>query len=254
MRLRLLCSGLLLAGLLASPASAQIAYFQDFEGLIADENVIPNTLSDDGWLVGANVFQADGVTPAYSYFAFPSPNGGPAFSGVATGEGGPDQGDNVLNTYNDYNNGDHANGSNNRIQANIFRDSGLLSPVDVGETYTFSFDAKQGNIGGDSTATAFVKVLKTSDNSFAELGVTSLDTTALGTNWTGGSVSILIDAGWVGETLQIGFTNTADNFGDTGVFYDNLNLSSSAAIPEPSSLAVLAISGIAGVARRRRRN
>ena len=250
MKLRLLCSAFLLAGLMAAPASAALLYTQDFEGMPPTD---AGALSGDAFQVGANVFQADGTTFAYNYFAFPAPNGGPGFSGVATGESGAPQGLNVLNTYNDYNNADHGNGSNNRIQAHIFRDIGVLDAADVGQTYTFGFDVKQGNIGGDTTADAFIKVLMTSDGSFAELGVFSVDTTATGTAWSTGSVDMLILPTFVGETLQVGFRNTADNFGDSGVFYDNLSVSSVVAVPEPSSFAALLFCGAGAVVRRRRR-
>ena len=243
----------LLAGvcfcLFNSSLQAALVYNQNFEGMTPAQNAVPNDLSNDGWLVGANVFNSGGGF-VYNYFAFPSPNGGPAFAGVVAGEGGAGQGTNQLSIYNDYNNADHRNGSNNRIEANVFRDVGVLTASDVGLEYTFSFDAKQGNIGGSTTATAFVKVIKTSDASFAELAIDSTDTTAVGSLWSTDQVKVTIDAAWVGETLQIGFTNTASNDEGSGVFYDNIAVGT--AVPEPGSASLLAVGSILAFFRRKR--
>ena len=59
-------------------------YSQDFEGLVQAD---PDALANDGWLVFANVFTAGG-SYLYGYGPFPAPNGGPAFCGIATGQGG----------------------------------------------------------------------------------------------------------------------------------------------------------------------
>ena len=220
-------------------------YSENFEGL---DIASPGALGDTGWLVGANVFEANGDF-AYNYFAFPAPNGGPGFSGIIAGQGGVDQGNQQLNVYNDYNNADHGNGSNRRIAANFFRNVSILGTSDVGREIFFFFDIKQGNIGGDSTALAFLKVQETSNNSFADLALVTADTTAPGTDWSENILSLVVQPEWVGETLQIGFINTADNFGDTGLFYDNFLVT----IPEPSSaaLCVLGVAGLLGIRRRK---
>ena len=63
-----------LACLAASTGWAQVGtYSQDFEGLDITSGT---ALGDDGWLVGANVFDPNGNF-LYNYFAFPAPNGGP---------------------------------------------------------------------------------------------------------------------------------------------------------------------------------
>lgn len=243
---------LLAATLTSSHAAAELTYFQDFESMTPGEGPAANSLSADGWLVGGNVFDPTGTSFIYNYFAFPSPNGGAAFSGVVAGEGGAAQGANQLSIYNDYNNLDHGNGSNNRIEANVFRDVGILAGSDAGQEYALSFDGKSGNLAAPTTATAFIKVVKTSDMSFATLGNETFDTTSLGTDWTSGQATIQIDPTWVGETLQIGFTNTASNFADSGNFYDNVSVSITA-VPEPGSLAGLAFGSVMLIVRRRRR-
>lgn len=227
-----------------SSAFGALSYNQDFEGL---DQTSGSALADNGWLVGANVFDSSGTTFLYNYFTFPAPNGGPAFSSIAIGEGGPDQGAQQLTVYNDYNNGDHANG--NRIEALVFQEA-TVTAAEAGQEITFSFDAKQGDIGGATTAEAFIKVLQSSDGSFAELAIDTFDTTSLGTLWTGETLSLTIDPAWEGELLQFGFASTASNFDASGVLYDNIVV---AAIPEPNTaaLGLLALSGL-WVTRRRK--
>lgn len=241
---------LVAVALLSNSANAGLTYSQNFESLTPAQGAAPNDLSTDGWQVGGNVFAADG-TFLYNYFSFPAPNGGPAFSGIVTGEGGAAQGANQLSIYNDYNNADHANNPTRRIEANVFRDIGVLDASDLGSTYTFDFDAKQGNISGATTASAFFRVIRTSGSNpdFATLASASLDTTAIGTNWSGNQLSLTIAANMVGETLQIGFNNTASAFADSGVFYDNLAVS---AVPEPGSLGLLGLGSAVAFFRRRR--
>ena len=228
--------------LFAAAGSAQIdsSYSEDFEGL---DQSSPTALSDSGWLVGANVFDSTGANFLYNYFAFPAPNGSGAFSNVADGQGGAAQGAQQLVTFNDYGNGDHGNGSGNRIEANFFREW-TVGPADVG-TWTFTFDAKQGDIAGNSTAAGFIKVLDPGAG-FALTDFATADTTAVGTLWNGYSINVDIDAGQVGQLFQIGFLNVASNFEASGVFYDNLNL-----VPTPGTAGMLCIAGLAATRRRR---
>jgi hypothetical protein len=82
---------LAIAVLCLAPATgwAQLApYSQDFEGLVQTD---PAALANDGWRAWANVFGPDW---AYWYgYGHPAPNGGPGFSGIDIGQGGPDQGE-----------------------------------------------------------------------------------------------------------------------------------------------------------------
>tara|TARA_B110000503_G_scaffold52251_1_gene84054 strand:+ start:8944 stop:9741 length:798 start_codon:yes stop_codon:yes gene_type:complete len=244
-------TGLVAAGIASalafSPVSnAYIAsYSQDFEGMTTTD---PTALSTDGWLVGANVFSPDGTTFLYNYFAFPAPNGGPGFSGIATNEGGPAQGLNQLNTYSDYNNGDQAVG--NIISANLFRDLGTLTGEDVGRTFTFSWDIKQANQEPPSTSEVFLKVLTPS---FAEVAFASVDTTASGVVWGNGSSSVTIQPDWVGNFFQMGFVNNASNYKGSGVLYDNLSVSG---VPVPATIWLVgaAVLGLMGVSRRKSRS
>ena len=195
-------------------------YEQDFEALVPGDppQPVPNSLSEDGWLVGANVFEPDGTTFIYDYFAFPAPNGGPAFSAVAVGEGGPDQGAQQLSIYSDYNNADH--GLGRIIEAIVFRERTIVGS-DVGTTISFTFDAKRGNIEGATTALAFIKTLDPGAG-FATTNFITEDTTNLPATWGTFTLSLAVDATLVGQTLQYGFQTRASNFEGSGVFYDNL--------------------------------
>ena len=194
-------------------------YQQNFETFTPGDppQPVPNSLSDDGWVVGANVFAPDGTSFLYNYFAFPAPNGGPAFSAVAVGEGGADQGDQQLSIYNDYNNADHAAG--NIIEAIVFRER-IIQTSDVGTTILFTFDAKKGNIVPPTTAAAFIKTIAGSDTT----NNLFIDTTNLPDTWDTFTISLPIGADLLGQVLQIGFQSRATNFDPSGIFYDNITL------------------------------
>jgi len=233
-----LCAGALAAS--AGLASADLAgYSQDFEGL---DQTSASALADDGWLVFANVFNPAGDTFLYNYGPFVAPNGGPGFSGIDVGQGGPAQGAQQLVTYSDYNNADHNIG--NIIETNVFQEQ-TVGASNVGQTWTFSFDSKIGNLGGASTAGAFIKTLDP-NNGFALTNFIQQDTTNTPVTWTSYSLDITIDSTLVGQIFQIGFITTAANFEDSGVFYDNINF-----VPAPSGAALLGLGGLVAVRRRR---
>ena len=206
-------------------ASAQIGtYSQDFESLdIADGGA----LAGDGWLTYTNVFNADGSF-AHGYGSGGAPNGGPGFSVLNDTYAGPDQGRQYVNIYSDYNNGDHANGLT--IEANVYRERGI-DAADVGQTFTFEFDYLKNpevNNGDGATQTfAFIKVLQSSNGSYATLTQINVDTTAASTTaWATDSIEVTIDPTWAGELFQFGFYSTATNYDDSSRLYDNLSVSS----------------------------
>lgn len=228
-------------------AMALSPYSQNFEGLSLSAS---NSLSADGWLVGANVFTPGGSYIG-GYFAFPAPNPGGGFSSMATGEGGANQGAKYLNVYSDYNNtGEHIAG--NIVESFVFQER-TFSAGDIGLTYIFKFDYKapaNGGPSGGSTAAAFWKVLDPAAG-FSTLSSGTFNTTGASTSvWSEGNMmSITVDSGWTGKLLQFGFTNKATNFAPSGVYYDNVSLTP---VPEPATMTVLAL-GVAAALKRRRK-
>ncbi len=213
----------ILTCVVASTGWAQVNdYNQNFESLDASSGTV---LGDDGWLVGANVFDASGGY-LYNYFAFPAPNGGPGFCAVATGEGGTAQGAQQMVVYNDYNNGDHANG--HLIEANVFREY-MVTAADVGRALVFSFDAKLGDLQPPTTATAFIKIINTTTWYMDDSDY--LDMTSIPNTWGSYQVSMTIDSSFVGNLFQIGFMNTATNYTPSGIVYDNITLGEAGVSP-----------------------
>ena len=221
MRIRfstLLAAALLCLAPIASQADLS-PFVQDFEGL---DQADPNALTNDGWLVFANVFNAD-WSYAYGYGPFPAPNGGQGFSAIIPGPGdpnvgGPAQGAQQLSVYSDYNNSDH--GIGRFIEANTFQEQ-IVGAADVGTTWKFSYDATRGNIGGGTTALAFFKTLDPNAG-FALTNFITVDMTNVTTDWTSHQLSINIDQSLVGQILQFGFLNTATNYDGSAVYYDNV--------------------------------
>jgi hypothetical protein len=208
-------------------------YEQNFESL---DDMSATALSDDGWVFFANVFDAgDLVNPKFPYSGLaPNATVSPSdtfISAVVSGEGDVPQGAQQLSVFNDYNccgagttNEGHFNGTD-RVEINVFQEPfNQMSPIaadDVGKTVTFTFDAKQGNIEGATTALAFIKTLDPGA-SFAQTNFVTADTTSVGATWDGFIISLEITADLVDQILQFGFSNTASNFDGSGVFYDNV--------------------------------
>lgn len=195
-------------------------YSQDFESM---DPASLTVLGDDGWLVYGNVFSGVDGTYMYGYGPYPAPNNpaAPAFSTIAVGEGGVDQGDNQLSIFSDYENADHANG--NLIESNVYREQ-VIGLGDVGKTWIFSFQAKKGDLAAPSTANAFIKTLDPLSG-YATTNLVTEDMTAIPTEWGGWSLHLTIDAGLIGQLFQIGFSNSATNYDPSSIIYDNVMLS-----------------------------
>jgi len=221
-RVRALVAIAAAACLLPAAAFAAIPEFtQDFEALeIGDESA----LGDDGWLVFATVFAADGGGVLYSYGPFPAPNNpaAPAFCNLVTGEGGAEQGEQQLSVYSDYEN-TAAQTAGDVIEANVYKEF-TIEASDVGKVCTFAFQAKRGNLEPPTTAAAFIKTLDP-DAGYATTNLVSEDMTAIGTDWSGWSLELTIDADLVGQLFQIGFTNSATDYDGSSIIYDNVDLS-----------------------------
>jgi len=196
-----------------------VAYSQDFEALNADS---PTALGDEGWLVYGNVFDGE-ENVLYSYGPFDAPNNpsSPAFCTIVTGEGGPEQGDQQLSVFSDYENADHALGY--LIESNVYREQ-IIGSDDVGKTWIFEFQAKKPFMNGvtpPATAAAYIKTLDPSSG-YSMTNYVTVDMTNINDQWGGYSCSLAIDAGLVGQIFQIGFTNTSTLYQSTAVIYDNL--------------------------------
>lgn len=229
MRLRastILAAALLLCLIPAASLAAINSYSQDFEGLGLED---PNALSGDGWIVYGNVFDIS-MTWVRGYGSFPAPNSAApsvpsAFCAMAAGEGGDSQGAQQLSVFSDYENTDHDWGY---VEANVYREM-TVTGADVGTTWYFEFDGKRGNLEGLSSAAAFIKTLDPS-SSYALTNFIPVDMTTAPTEWHRHSISITIDAGLVNQIFQVGFMATATGYQGSGVFYDNVVLSTESSL------------------------
>ncbi len=202
-------------------------YSQDFESLTQSDS---NALANDGWLVYGNVYAPD-TTYLYGYGPYPAPNHNLAFCQIVAGEGGVDQGNQQLSVFSDYENTDHASGD--LIESNVYREW-TISSADTGLVWTFAFQAKRGNIQDASTAAAFIKTLDP-NNGYATTNFLTVKTTAIDTTWAGYRIQLNVGSGLAGQLFQIGFVNTATHYEGSGIFYDNVALSSSSATGVPDA-------------------
>ena len=201
------------------PVEGQI-YEQDFESLDISAETI-----GDGWRFFNNVSTGAGDFKfGYTSPSGEAPNGTGHISGIVSGQGGDTQGTQQLSVFSDYEccqtTGEgHFNGTD-LVEVNVFRERTIVAD-DVGKTVTFSFDAKAGNLGGNTTAAGFLKTLDPS-SMFAQTNFVTVDTTGISDTWQRYEVTLVIDEGLVDQLLQYGFTNTASNFDDSNNFYDNV--------------------------------
>ena len=155
------------------------SFDEDFESL---DSSSATALSDTGWLRFLVVFDGTVSPPGFKFQDGPgqAPNAtvdpdNIFISAVASDEGGPDQGTQQLSAFSDYNCCDlgqpveqgHGNGTD-LVEINVFQEpynqTNKISLEEVGKTLTFNFDAKRGNIEGDTTAFAFIKTLDPDDS------------------------------------------------------------------------------------------
>jgi len=236
-------------------SAALTAYSQDFEGMTPNQgfsnpdSVPPfvNDLDADGWQIYGIVYDANPYTgPANitgEYGPFPAANGNPgSIQGVATGQGGPTQGDVVLSKYSDYNNTDQLT---SYVAASTYQEQ-TVGAGDVGSIWRFGYDAKIGNLEADSSAFAYILT-----QDFANGGEVFLsrDSTNLPIEWFRYSIDLLITPDMVGDNLTFGFGATSTNYNGSGVFYDNLSF---AQVPIPAAVWLFGSAlGLLGWARRK---
>jgi len=209
--MKTLVIALFIALLIPVAGLGQTFYAQDFEGLAP----VDGSLAGDGWLIFANVFDAGGGY-LYGYGVFPAPNNIGNWQDIVSGEGGPAQDLQQIVVYSDYANADH--GVGNLIETNVFQEQ--VVPAGATGTWTFTFDAKKGNIAGATTAIGFIKVLNPATG-YSLSVFNTVDTTNTPVTWTDYSISVDV-TGLDGQILQFGFSATASNYEPAGVFYDNV--------------------------------
>jgi hypothetical protein len=237
-----------------SPTSsaALATYTQNFEGMTPNQGYPPNDLSDDGWQIYGILYETNPYTgPAAilgEYGPYDAANGDPgSIQGVATGQGGPTQGDVVLAKYTDYNNQDGL--AVGYVAASTYQEQ-VIGAGDVGSIWRFSYDAKMGNLEADSSALAYIL---TQDFTAGTEIFLSNDSTNLPVEWGRYSIDLLITPELVGDNLTFGFVATATGNNGSGVFYDNLNFDR-VVVPVPAAVWLFGsgLLGLVGVARRRK--
>ncbi len=225
--------------------AALTSYNQNFESLDATSS---SALSDAGFFVYSNTYTDQGLTNLVSSSG-PNPgrNDYRAFAQVVTGQGDSAQGNQQLFAFSNYLSPDHRS---NYVDALTLQQQ-TIGAGDLGSTWSFSFDAKQGDITGTSSTSAWIRAFD-GVNTLAE---ERLDTTSLGTNWGSYAVSLYIDHSWSGMTLEFGVNSAATAYTMSGVYYDNFNLAGTPAVPVPAAAWLFGsgLLGLVGVARSRNR-
>ncbi len=196
----------------SSMASGLASYSQNFDNLDINGAEI-----GAGWLYFNNVFETGVVQFGYSGSA---PNG-PQISALVDDQREP--GTQQLSVYSDYECCSPDQGHQSAaglVQTNVFQEQTILA-CNIGQTWTFSFDARLGNLGGASTAKAFLKVIDP-ESGFSETIEVSENMTATSTDWTSYELELTV-GDWEAQLLQFGFQSEASNFEPSGVFYDDVS-------------------------------
>jgi hypothetical protein len=190
----------------------------DFEDLQTASEAPPGSDLGAGWLTYVLVLGPEG----YAYNngqPFPAPNGN-LISQIDDIEG-----NNVLNVYTDYGNGDaQAKG----IVTSVFQEFTIQETIQGDLVMTFDAYVPEGGLEAGATAGAFINVLNPNDF-YSQVARVDLDLTD---SLTGDfqTFSVTLPAGSpglaAGMLVQFGFTNETINYLGTGVFYDNLVLTS----------------------------
>jgi hypothetical protein len=208
-----------------------LPYEENFESLASTG---ATALSDAGWEFRVLVFDGTQDPPSFKYaYGGPAPNatadalGDTFISAVVTGEGGDTQGLQQLNVFSDYKccsppDQGHLNGTD-LVETNVFLNLIPSIPIHDGETLKFSFDAKIGDLEGDTTAFAFIRTLDPK-NRYATTNSITQRTDNLTDEWVRLEIELAITAELEGQLLQIGFVNMASDLEGSGVLYDNLQV------------------------------
>ena len=215
-----------------SSAEAQL-FFDDFEDRTQDQALIGNN-----WLAFDQSFSTDTCTgtPIGAFGPIPAENRNYFTASADVGQGDsyfraglevPAWDGATSNMMRVYGNQYNANPDCQRVL--VFQDIPNIAAGD----YTFSFDVAKDRYGAPANGEiigAFVKVLKSSDNSYGELIFTTIASASPADATTAAqSIDFTIPAEMAGELLQIGFYNDlSPNLGQSwqtsGAYYDNVRL------------------------------
>ncbi len=200
----------LAAGLMSTPAMAQISFSTDFEG--------PTAITDDAWQVFVNYFEPDCTTYVSSPYGFPAPDNGPQVTALAPGASSQ-----VMNTYSNY---DDAAQQTNCLEVNIYQQL-TVQAGDVGN-YVYSYDVElppdPANVGAN--VNAYIRVFAADFSSV--LGEAVVPSTP-GSQ----TINFEITDAMIGGNLQFGVNNYSFNYVPTGMYYDNISFELEAVEPPP---------------------
>lgn len=247
--LKVLCSAMLLLVGFSSQASAQVIFSDDFENRVVDQAVIDNNWTWFDQTFGGNTCTGaptgeygpwsdgnpDDYLAANRNFATAGGDGSyfraglevPAWEGALT---------NMLRVY-----GNQYNPAQTCQRVLIFQEMSI-----AGEgNFTFSFEVAQDQYGAPANGeiiAAFVKVLKSSDGSFATLLFESVvsappaATSPADVATAAQSIQFSIPADMVGELIQFGFYNDitpglGQSWTTSGAYYDNVALAPTVILP-----------------------
>ena len=219
--------------------AALASYSENFESLNAKGST---ALSDAGFVIYENSYNDQGLTTLVNSAGTNlARNDYRGFAQVVI-----EQSNQQLKVFSNYLNRDQ---STKYIDALTLQQQ-TIGADDLGTTWTFSFDTKQGDITGTSSASAWIRAID-GENILAE---DKLDTTSRGFNWESYSVSLYIDPTWNGKTLEFGVNSAATAYTMSGVYYDNFSLAGTPAVPVPAAAWLFGsgLLGLIGVARRRK--
>lgn len=254
---RLFHLGLLLgtsACLLGVTATAQVApYYQDFESV---DRTQTTALSDDGWKLFAAGINGVPDFPNFAVGPFAAPNDinnpvNSIISDIASG-GDPPAGNQGLVIFSDYGSSIHTEPLDPRdLVISVFQEQ-TITNGDIGKIVAFEFLSERNAFPptGDAVTEAFLVTLDPND-SFNATNNLIIDTTNVpdGAPTFNRLVLDLSNPALEGQILQFGFRSISSDGEGTGVDYDNVRL----AVPEPSTVSLIALAGIALVGLRSRR-
>jgi hypothetical protein len=200
---------LLATALVSSTALAQINFRDNFENYPVYQGENPWNDIGNGWLFFTNVYgNFPGCTDRWYGYGGAAPNG-PQISNIVDGYTG-----HALNTYSDYNNGNH--GDSACLETNVLQER-VVTSSDYG-TYTFRFVTQVPmELGVDVETFGFIKLLDPNNGWSMDLFY-DIPTETPGVKTLG----VRLGPSEVGKVLQWGFANLASNYEASGRHYDNV--------------------------------